>query len=136
MYRDDLPELGSNFGVLVDQSFPKGKAMATWLQEVKAAGAAGQVPVHDIANGISWYKDLNPPTQRWVYTDQPAVTEIFSFNTPVGVAAKEQCGRVRRRRSSSSCSSTWPRACSPTRSRPASSARRCPPPPPPPPQIQ
>jgi hypothetical protein len=94
LYRDDLPELGSNFGVLVDQSFPKGKAMATWLQEVKAAGAAGQVPVYDIGGGISWYKDLTPPTQRWIYTDQPEVSEVFSFNTPVGAPAANQCGRV------------------------------------------
>jgi hypothetical protein len=94
MYREDLPELGSKFGVLVDQSFPKGKAMARWLNEVKAAGAAGQVTVEDFANGISWYRELNPPAQRWLYTDVPQVSEVFSFNTPVGAPPAEQCGRV------------------------------------------
>ncbi len=93
-FNDYLPEKGSKFGVLVDQSFPKGKAMAAWLQEVKAAGAAGQVPVDDVGGGISWYRELNPPTQRWVYADPPPSSEIFSFNTPVGAEAKDQCGRV------------------------------------------
>jgi hypothetical protein len=93
MYREDLPELGGKFGVLVDQSFPKGKAMARWLNEVKAAGAAGQVPIADYANGISWYSALNAPAQRWLYTDTPAISELFSFNAPVGAPAAQQCGR-------------------------------------------
>jgi hypothetical protein len=63
------------------------------LNEVKAAGAAGQVSIADYAGGISWYSALNAPAQRWLYTDTPAISELFSFNAPVGAPAAQQCGR-------------------------------------------
>ena len=94
LWNDFLPQLGEDFGALVDQSFPKGKALAQWLEAVHAADAAGQVKVHDPYGGFAWYEKLTPPTQRWLYTSTPEVAEIFSFNTPVGAPAAEQCGRV------------------------------------------
>jgi hypothetical protein len=92
-WSDFLPQLGDDFGTIVDQSFPKGKALAQWLEVVKAA-TGGRVPIHDPYGGIAWYKDLNPPTQRWLYADQPPTAEVFSFNTPLEAAPDAQCGRV------------------------------------------
>ena len=94
VWSDFLPPLGSNYGTLVDQTFPKGKAMAQWLEVVKASVGAGQVAVHDPYGGIAWYKDLKAPTQRWLYTDQPASAQVFSFNTPFEAGPDTQCGRV------------------------------------------
>jgi hypothetical protein len=91
---DFLPPLGDDFGTLVDQTFPKGRALAQWLEVVKASGAGGQVPIHDPFGGIVWYRDLTPPTQRWLYADQPPSSEVFSFNTPIEAAPEAQCGRV------------------------------------------
>jgi hypothetical protein len=76
----------------IDQSFPKGKAFAEWLLNVKAtAPMPGQIqiaaPRHDL-NAVM------PPAQRWVYTDAPATVQHYTFNTPVGVAEDKQCGRV------------------------------------------
>jgi hypothetical protein len=76
----------------IDQSFPKGKDFATWLQLVGAtAPMPGQiqinVPRHDLDSVV-------PPSQRWIYTAMPDTVQHFTFNTPVGVAEEKQCGRV------------------------------------------
>jgi hypothetical protein len=76
----------------IDQSFPKGKAMAEWLLNVKATNPMpGQIqifaPRHDLDAVMA-------PAQRWIYTDTPATVQHYTFNTPVGVAEDKQCGRV------------------------------------------
>jgi hypothetical protein len=76
----------------IDQSFPKGMAFATWLQNLGAtAPMPGQIqiafPRHDVDGVV-------PPTQRWVYTETPATLQQFTFNTPVGTPEDKQCGRV------------------------------------------
>jgi hypothetical protein len=92
-WSDFLPELGEDFGTIVDQTFPKGKALAQWLEVVKAA-TGGRVPIHDPYGGFAWYMKVNPPVQRWLYADQPPTAEVFSFNTPIEAAPEAQCGRV------------------------------------------
>ncbi len=84
----------------VDQAFPKGMSFWQWLTLVGAADTvSGQLPIHDALPGGSIVEDVVPPTQAWIYTDSstagaaPSI-QNFTFNTPVGVADGQQCGRV------------------------------------------
>jgi hypothetical protein len=76
---------------IIDQTFPKGKDFATWLGLVGAQSQPGQIlinqPRHDL-DGV------NAPSQRWIYSQNPNTIQHYTFNTPVGVAANQQCGRV------------------------------------------
>jgi hypothetical protein len=75
----------------VDQSFPKGQAFAQWLQIVGAQWAPGQVAIYDPRQDV---KSVVAPSQRWLYTSSPQTVQHYTFNTPVGTAAAQQCGRV------------------------------------------
>jgi hypothetical protein len=78
-------------------AFPEGKSLQTWLTNVQAL-QNGKLPI--------WYarhnadlNSMNTPSQEWIYldpsvTDAPNAAEYFSFDTPIGTAAAEQCGRV------------------------------------------
>jgi hypothetical protein len=91
-------------------TFPKGVAMAQWLQNVHALGVtppgagckattpAGELaivqPRHDADVGTA-----NTPSTSWIVPDPSAgeeanASQYFSFNTPLGGGAEEQCGRV------------------------------------------
>ncbi len=76
---------------VIDTSFPKGKAFEQWLGIVKALSAPGQinifVPRNDAVAAVA-------PSQRWIYSTQPATLQHYTFNTPVGVPDDKQCGRV------------------------------------------
>lgn len=78
---------------IIDTSFAKGVTFSQWLQAVGASSVPGQIDVqytrHDFDGVIA-------PAQRWLYyQDGNAKRPLqYSFNTPVGVASDQQCGRV------------------------------------------
>lgn len=76
---------------LIDTSFPKGQAFAQWLQIVGASTTSGQIPInvsrHDLDGVVA-------PSQRWIYSTTPSTIQHYTFNTPVGTAADQQCGKV------------------------------------------
>lgn len=74
---------------LIDTSFPKGDALAKWLQAIGATTNPGQL---NLTGTFVRFSAVNPPSQRWVYSAQSPQT--YSFNTPVGTDPKDQCGRV------------------------------------------
>lgn len=76
---------------LVDQTFPKGQALAEWLQYIGATQTLGSVPLHETYHCVD---AVNPPTLRWLYSTSPASVQTLSFNTPVGVDPAMQCGRA------------------------------------------
>ncbi|HXI59035.1 MAG TPA: hypothetical protein VNO55_23370 [Polyangia bacterium] len=101
IWKSDLPaQQGIDFVGRVDLGFPKGVSFSQWLSVVGATGAtSGQIPIHDPLAGFSIIEKVVPPTQSWIYTDGTtagAVPSIqnFTFNTPVGIADDQQCGRV------------------------------------------
>ena len=85
---------------LIDQSFPKGIAFASWLSNVGASTAPGHLALSSSVKYTA-IDQINPPSQRWIYEPAnvaaptgPAVyTHYFSFNTPIGAAAAAQCGK-------------------------------------------
>ena len=79
----------------IDTSFPKGLAFGQWLVNLGAATVSNGVttisigtPRHDLDGVVS-------PSQSWITGNQPSFSEQhYTFNTPVGTAPDNQCGRV------------------------------------------
>ena len=80
------------FTALIDQTFPKGMALAEWLMNVGGSTNLGEIEIH---GGRHTVGAVNPMISRqWIYSTQPQGVQYFTFNTPIGVAADMQCGRV------------------------------------------
>ena len=84
----------SDQNATVDMTFPKGQQLAQWLVDVGASTTLGQIPITYLKqdqNGVV------APTQSWLTAtsnSNASVVQQFTFNTPVGTAANQQCGRV------------------------------------------
>ena len=75
----------------IDTSFPKGQALADWLHGINATPTLGQITLHEtFLRSLS----VNPPTQRWLYSETPQSLQSFTFNTPIDTPAEAQCGRA------------------------------------------
>jgi hypothetical protein len=89
-------DTGNSTTGTVDTGFPKGAAFSQWLDVVGASTAPGsnQITIAD------WRRDLDsvypsPTAQRWVYDHTHSDIVLHTtFNTPVGTAPDQQCGRV------------------------------------------
>jgi hypothetical protein len=83
-----------NFVGEVDTSFPKGNALADWLGNVGATTMRGRLPIQEAKRTVF---SINPMfATAWIRSpmgQQPGV-QYFTFNTPAGIAAEKQCGRV------------------------------------------
>lgn len=98
---DDFPELVNfvnsdddlTLTAQVDTSFPKGQALAQWLVNV---GGSTQLGTVDLVDAQDTAQSENPElAQRWIYTeDNPETVQYVSANTPLGVPAENQCGRI------------------------------------------
>jgi hypothetical protein len=75
----------------VEMSFPKGQLLAQWLQIVGASTILGQIPLGSLRNDFT---AVNAPSQVWLSVQSPPAPVHYSFGTPVGVPASQQCGRV------------------------------------------
>jgi hypothetical protein len=71
----------------IDQSFPKGQALASWLQTIGASTTKGTVSLEDV-----YYRFTATTQQRWAYDATNPI--IFSMNTPVDKMPADQCGRA------------------------------------------
>jgi hypothetical protein len=79
----------------IDQSFPKGQALSQWLVNVGASTTLGQIPIQVLRHDVDSIN--NPPGQLWMSVNDPKEGTLpmhYTFNTPVGAAADQQCGRV------------------------------------------
>jgi hypothetical protein len=76
----------------VDQSFPKGQAMAEWLLKTGASTTKGEI---DIKVPPEHLRGVKAGAQRWIYRGNGAeeMVKFFSFNAPVGAPPAQQCGR-------------------------------------------
>jgi hypothetical protein len=80
--------------VLVDTSFPKGDAFATWLENVEASATRASIAVKGAEHSVDTV--VPGAAQRWIYGSDPErdgaeMLQYFSFNTPIG---GEECGRM------------------------------------------
>jgi hypothetical protein len=82
---------------IINTSFPKGAALADWLVTVGASSVRGELSIAESRNSVT---TANPPTQDWISIPMNpnaggrAALQYMTFNTPVGVPADQQCGRV------------------------------------------
>jgi hypothetical protein len=77
---------------LIDTSFPKGKAMADWLQNVGASPSYAMIDISEPRQDVDGVN--SPPSQSWINSFSPSSTQHFTFDTPIGVKDAEQCGKV------------------------------------------
>ncbi len=80
---------------LIDTTFPKGAALASWLVKVGASSKAGEMPISQPRENVG---AVVSPTQSWVYRNtadstMPRSTKYLSVNTPVGKPVDDQCGK-------------------------------------------
>jgi hypothetical protein len=81
----------------VNQSFPKGEALAAWLMNVGASTTLGTMNVIYPRDNI---QAVNEQIAReWITVDSPKfpnspkAVQYMSFNTPIGVPEAQICGR-------------------------------------------
>jgi hypothetical protein len=81
----------------INQTFPKGEALAKWLVNVGASSMLGQMDVIFPRDNI---QAVNPAIAReWITVDnpnfaaEPKAVQYMSFNTPIGVPEEQVCGR-------------------------------------------
>jgi hypothetical protein len=87
----DEEDLNDITGTVVT-SFPKGQALSEWLVNVGASETPGKI---DIKRAQYTVVSENPEyAQRWIENDDPPTVQYLSANTPLGVPAADQCGRV------------------------------------------
>jgi hypothetical protein len=75
----------------IDTSFPKGLALAQWLQNIGASNVLGQIPIQVLKHDLN---GVNAPSQTWMSINNPSAVMHYTFNTPVGAPPANQCGRV------------------------------------------
>ena len=99
-HRDDPTDAGAAIPGVIDQSFPKGAALAKWLVNVGATPTLGEMtltfPRDDLqaVNAMrarEWITLKNP---RPKYVGQEKVVEYMSFNAPLDVPEEQVCGRA------------------------------------------
>ena len=78
----------------VDTTFPKGSDFADWLQNVHGTTTRGQIDLTDVTESIGTVNAVQGT--RWIYDDSTSSDDakFMTFNTPVGSAPADQCGRV------------------------------------------
>jgi hypothetical protein len=96
-YQNDTTSISAT----INQSFAKGKALAQWLQNNGATSTLGQLPINysrvtltgrDATLTQSW-AEFSDPNAAADGVIAPA-SQYFTFNTPVGASAANQCGQM------------------------------------------
>jgi hypothetical protein len=82
----------NNFNGLVDidQTFPKGLALAQWMDFVDGSSPFGQF---NVLEGRQHTQSVDTNLAR-IWVRYLGNTEYFSFNAPIGAPEDDQCGRM------------------------------------------
>jgi hypothetical protein len=84
------PNPASPLSVTVDESTPRGKALADALLAAEPAGVRGKLSVKGPRNSV---QAVGAPATRLLYADVPATVQAFSVDLPAA-GAGPACGRV------------------------------------------
>ena len=79
---------------IINQSFPKGQALAQWLVVVGASTTQGHMPINTLRHD---FNGVIAPSLLWISDADPSSGNVpmhYTFNTPVGAPPANQCGRV------------------------------------------
>ncbi|HEY6079270.1 MAG TPA: carboxypeptidase regulatory-like domain-containing protein, partial [Polyangiaceae bacterium] len=95
-HRNGLAEADEPMTATINQTFPKGEALAKWLVNVGASMTQGELTVIGPRDEI---QAVDPLLARdWITLDNPAsqekVVEYMSFNAPLGATEEQACGRA------------------------------------------
>ena len=82
----------NELNVQVDVSFPKGAVLADWLLNVGASPQRGTLLVRGARNTVTAVDATL--AQRWIYSDATNSVQYLTAQTPAGLPAEQQCGRV------------------------------------------
>lgn len=81
----------------IDTSFPKGKALADWLEKLSTTSSNGKIQLNDVKKDVD---DVSPDATRWIYSASSGSPKYLSYNTPLvdeggnPVKPEDRCGRV------------------------------------------
>ena len=75
----------------INTGFTDGSTLAQWLLNSHASTTFGQVQLSTLRHDLN---GVIAPTQSWATMNSDGAIMQFTFNTPVGAAAANQCGRV------------------------------------------
>jgi hypothetical protein len=87
----------------IDQTFPKGAAFATWLEDNAITTTLGSITLADTRSDVASLlpagcsEGTGTPAclaTRWIYNPTSNDPRYVSFNTPVASAVKDQCGKA------------------------------------------
>ncbi|HEY2901907.1 MAG TPA: hypothetical protein VGL59_15090 [Polyangia bacterium] len=86
----------ANSPMVIDTSFPKGKALADWMKFLDPGLTYGQITSDTVFSNLN--SAMPATTQVWATSTSPGSTtlgpRIVSVNTPVNVPSDQQCGRA------------------------------------------
>jgi hypothetical protein len=78
----------------INQTFPKGAALAEWLVNVQASTTLGQMQILEARDNIQAVNTMYATEWMTVANQGSTAVEYLSFNTPLTVAEAQKCGRV------------------------------------------
>jgi hypothetical protein len=95
----EFGDLAPAVPVRLDTSFPKGKALADWLANLRPGSSYGEVTCEQVWDNLRGANEAAsqvwgvspPPATEMTTSDRP---RFVTINTPAGVASSEQCGRA------------------------------------------
>jgi hypothetical protein len=85
----------------IDQTFPKGAAFATWLQDNGVTTTTGSITLADTRQDVAGLEPAGCDeamgtclSTQWIYNPTNNDPRYISFNTPVASPVAQQCGKA------------------------------------------
>jgi hypothetical protein len=88
---NDRPDIGNTTADVIT-TFDRGAALADWLVNVGASSTRGKLPLSAAQNTVQAVN--SKIAQAWLTVPSQNNVQYLSFDTPIGTAAAQQCGRM------------------------------------------
>jgi hypothetical protein len=94
---NDTNVFGNDPGTgIINQTFADGQTLAEWLNLLYPTSTLGQVPISTLRHDFTAVA-ASPSAHLWISDNDPSLGNVpmhYTFDTPVGLPAASQCGRV------------------------------------------